>query len=279
MNKKLLLGALIGAGVSMLNKRMRQQPQAPSGAPGESVPPPDFSRVPPPDAGRAGPDSASLDDILARAGQSGGLSGGAIPAGAGGAGMLIEIARRVLAQVQQQGGASGKPDGDSGLNDILGQIFGRAGGKFSARGPGGPGGNTGGWSNPQGRIFGFADSGTGEQGEEQAEALLRAMIAAAQADSRIDEAELRNIAGALEGKLDSADLEEFRELLTQPVDMDQVIARVNDPATALNIYLVSAMTIDEDNPQEKAYMDRLAQKLGISERAVETIERQLPRAA
>ncbi|MCW8127865.1 tellurite resistance TerB family protein [Microbulbifer halophilus] len=293
MDKKLLLGALIGAGISMLNKKARQQPQAPSGAPGGGkIPPPDFSRVPPPNPEQAGPDSTSLDDILSRAGKSGGatpggsrngspgdISGGGIPAGAGGAGMLIEMARRVFEQMQQQGGTAGKDGGapaGASLDDILGQIFGRAGGKFSPQGPGGPGGNTGGWSNPRERIFGFADSGAGAHGEEQADALLRAMVAAAQADGRIDEKEQRNITGALEGKLDSADLEELRQLLTQPVDMDQVIARVNDPATALNLYLVSAMTINEDNPREKAYMDRLAEKLGISEEAVRTIERQLP---
>ncbi|WP_250460426.1 DUF533 domain-containing protein [Microbulbifer litoralis] len=295
MNKKLLLGALIGAGVSMLNKKMRQQPQAPSGAPGgRPVPPPDFSRVPPPDTGRAGPDDTSLDDILTRGGRSasgaapgggglGDISGGTAPAGAGGAGMLIEIARRVFAQMQQQGGASGRPGGGSAgadnLNDVLGEIFGRMGGKFSPQGPGGPGGNSGGWSDPQQRMFGFADSGSGGRGEEQADLLLRAMIAAAQADSRINANEQRNISRALEGKLDSAELEEFRQLLTQPVDMEQVVSRVNDPATALNIYLVSALTVDEWNPKEKAYMDALAEKLGISEQAVHTIEQQLPRAA
>ncbi|WP_193163688.1 DUF533 domain-containing protein [Microbulbifer hainanensis] len=284
MNKKLLLGALIGAGMSMLNKKLRQQPQK---SPIPDIPPPDFSRVPPPDPGHGGPDNTQLDDILARAGQRRGASpggggatggdifGGAVPAGAG-AGALIEIARRIFQQMQQQGaGRAGAPAGD--LANILGQIFGRASGKFGQQAPAGPGGSSGGWSAASGQLFGFAESRTGAHGEEQADVMLRGMVAAAQADGRIDADEQRNIAKALEGQLDSTDLEEFKQFLTTPVDLDQVVAGVNDPATAFNLYLVSAMTINEDNPREKQYMDRLAQKLGISEQAAQVIEQQIPR--
>ncbi|WP_226668873.1 tellurite resistance TerB family protein [Microbulbifer aggregans] len=306
MNKKLLLGALIGAGISMLNKKIRAQ-QAP--APG--TPPPDFSKVPAPDSG----DGPSLDDILARAGKPGGLGGGwqgqtppsgqaapqgpgggdifggAVPAGAGagGAAVLMEMARRIFEQMQkqqQQGGTPGGATGGAaggGLGDILGQIFGRADGKFGQKGPQGPQSSPGSWQQMQprgkGGLFGFVDADSGAEGgdDQQAETMLKAMIAAAQADGRIDAQEQENILQALQGQVDSSDLEGLRNLLTNPVGLDDVVAEVNDPATAFNLYLVSAMTINPDNAQERQYLDSLAQRLGISEDAARVIEQQIPR--
>ncbi|AOS96475.1 Inner membrane protein YebE [Microbulbifer aggregans] len=282
MNKKLLLGALIGAGISMLNKKKRQQAN-----PRLDTPPPDFSRVPPPNQRGTQADSASLDDIFgklqpggAAAAPSGGGMGGAVPGGAiaaGGMGVFAEIARRIFEQMQQSGGQApggAQPGGQSGgvLADILGQIFARNNGKFAQPGGGAKA------PEPSGQwgagLFQFAEAG--DQGDEQADLMVLAMVAAAQADGLIDEREQQNIVAALQDELDPSDLDELRQLLVRPVDMESIVSRVNDPATAFNLYLVSAMTINEDNPAEKQYMDTLAAKLGISEQAAEIIERQLP---
>lgn len=296
MNKKLLLGALIGAGMSMLNKKVRQQP-----APAPGKPPPDFSRVPAPDTSGA----PSLDDILARAGRPGGLGsaqaapgggqaapqggdifGGAIPAGAGagGAAVLMEMARRIFAQMQQKQAPGGMPGGGGGsLGDILGQIFGRAGGKFGQQGPEGPQSNPGNWQQMQprgkGGLFGFVntEAAGGDGDDQQAEAMLKAMIAAAQADGKIDPQEQQNILQALDGQVDPGDLDALRDLLTTPVDLTQVVEDADDPATAFNLYLVSAMTINPDNAAEWQYLEQLAENLGISEQAARVIEQQIPR--
>ena len=291
MNKKLLLGALIGAGISMLNKKKRQQP-----APAPNIPPPDFSKVPPPNPRGVGADGGSLDDILARGGLGGqktpgggpagggDIFGGAIPSGAGAAGgaaVLIDIARRIFAQAQQGGGAAapGNPPGAGGLNDILGQIFGRMNGKFGQQGPAGQPNKPDAWpdarSSGHGGLFGFAEPD--RSGEDQADLMLRAMVAAAQADGQIDTTEQKNIIGALQDQLDGTELEEFRQMLATPISIDEVLESVEDPATAFNLYLVSAMTIDQDNTREQQYMDALAQKLGISEQAAQMIESQIPR--
>ncbi|MCA0901233.1 tellurite resistance TerB family protein [Microbulbifer agarilyticus] len=162
-------------------------------------------------------------------------------------------------------------------------MFGGAGGKFGQQGPQGPRNNPGGWNKvqPQGKggLFGFVntEAADGTAGGEQAEVMLKAMVAAAQADGRIDEAEQRNVIQALEGQLDSSEMEGLRKFLTTPISMDEVVEAVDDPATAFNLYLVSAMTINPDNPQEKAYMAALADKLGISEQAAQVVEAQLPR--
>ncbi|WP_105104427.1 DUF533 domain-containing protein [Microbulbifer pacificus] len=306
MNKKLLLGALIGAGMSMLNRKMRQQ-SAPGGVSvgHPETGGPDFSKVPPPtQSGNS--DMPSLDDILARVGKPGSLNsdspspggdifGGAIPAGAGagGAAVLMEVARRIFAQMQQSGGlpgqapgggGSGQAAGGGGLGDILGQIFGRASGKFGQQSPQGPQTSPGNWQNMsprgEGGLFGFVntvDAPDEPGGENQADAMLKAMVAAAQADGRIDEAEQHNILQAVNGQLDSSDLDEFREFLTTPISMDEVVAAADNPATAFNLYLVSAMTANPDNAQERQYLDALAEKLGISEQAARVIEQQLPR--
>ncbi|WP_160153158.1 tellurite resistance TerB family protein [Microbulbifer sp. ALW1] len=334
MNKKLLLGALIGAGMSMLNKKIRQQSAPSAGVPPKDFNRPDFSKVPPPQQ----PGGPNLDDILARAGQPGGLNpggtpsgqvggqaggapggdifGGAIPAGAGagGAAVLMELARRIFAQMQQSGGAipggsipggtvpggSGQSPGGGmgsgmggagggGLGEILGQIFGRANGKFGQQGPEGPKKNPGNWqgssssSQGPGGLFGFVNTAEGSGakdlngGEGQADAMLKAMVAAAQADGRIDESEQRNILQALDGQLEASALDEFRQFLTQPISIDDVVSEARDPATAFNLYLVSAMTINPDNAQERQYMEALAEKLGISEQAAQVIEQQIPR--
>ncbi|SEA20249.1 DUF533 domain-containing protein [Microbulbifer marinus] len=272
MNKKLLLGALIGAGISMLNKKRRQAP--PTETP--HIPPPDFSRVPPPTSTRA-PQDSGLDNVFGGRAQP-----GAVPT-VGGAAVLMDIARRIFQQMQQRGttGASaGTPAGTGDLNDILGQIFGRLNGKFGQQGPLGQGTDASAWRKAgQSGMLGFAANDSSPHGQEQAELMLHAMVAAAQADGRIDEQEQRNILGALEGQLDRAELRELQRLLTTPVDIDQVVDRVQDPATAFDVYLVSAMTINEDNPREHAYMDQLAAKLGISEEAAHLIEAQVPHAA
>ncbi|SHF37369.1 Protein of unknown function [Microbulbifer donghaiensis] len=294
MNKKLLLGALIGAGISMLNKRRRQAPQAQA----PNIPPPDFSRVPPPTTTGA-PQDSGLDDIFGRrarpgapgtaaspggpsGGASGDIFGGAIPAG-GGAAVLMDIARRIFQQMQQggrTGASSGTPGASGNLNDILGQIFGRLNGKFGQQGPMGQGGDSGAWRKAgRGGLFGFAANDSSPHGQEQAELMLHAMVAAAQADGEIDAQEQRNILGALEGQLERSELRELQQLLATPVNIDEVLERVQDPATAFDIYLVSAMTINEDNAREHAYMDELAAKLGISEEAAHLIEEQVPHAA
>lgn len=282
MNKKLLLGALIGAGMSLLNKKRRQQEN-----PKLDMPPPDFSRVPPPNQRGVQSDSASLDDIFGKLGQggasaapggAGGSAAGPGAAAAGGIGVFAEIARQVFQQMQQQSGGQrpggAQPGGQPGgaLGDILGQIFARNNGKFAQ--PGGAAKTTespGQWGSG---LFQFVDEG--DRADEQADLMLRAMVAAAQADGRIDPQEQQNIVGALQEQLDPSELDEFRQLLVQPIDVDSIVSQVNDPATAFNLYLVSAMTINEDNPSEKQYMDSLAEKLGISERAAEIIEQQVP---
>lgn len=96
--------------------------------------------------------------------------------------------------------------------------------------------------------------------------LLRAMIAAANADSVIDEQERSRILN----KFESMDLSEeehsfiVKELLS-PGSLDQIVSQVDSSETAVQIYSVSLMAIEVDTDAERSYMDALARRLNITD--------------
>lgn len=96
--------------------------------------------------------------------------------------------------------------------------------------------------------------------------LIRAMIAAANADGVIDAQERANILD----RLKSADLSgEERDFIVQellsPQDLEAIAAAVTTPGLARQVYLVSLMTIEVDTEAEQRYLDKLARRLGLNE--------------
>jgi uncharacterized membrane protein YebE (DUF533 family) len=94
--------------------------------------------------------------------------------------------------------------------------------------------------------------------------LIRAMIAAANADGQITPDERQRIMG----KLDQAGAgpEERRVLegeLQNPRSVEQIVREVHDPATAEQIYLASRIAMNPDTGAERAYLDFLAARLEI----------------
>jgi uncharacterized membrane protein YebE (DUF533 family) len=101
-------------------------------------------------------------------------------------------------------------------------------------------------------------------GDAQAMLLIRAMIAAANADGQITPDERQRIMG----KLDQAGAgpEERRVLegeLQNPRSVDQIVREVRDQATAEQVYLASRIAMNPDTGAEKAYLDFLAARLEI----------------
>lgn len=101
-------------------------------------------------------------------------------------------------------------------------------------------------------------------GDAQAMLLIRAMIAAANADGEItpDERQL------ITGKLDQAGAgpEERRVLegeLQNPRSVDQLVREVHDQETAEQVYLASRIAMDSDTAAEKAYLTFLGSRLEI----------------
>ena len=94
--------------------------------------------------------------------------------------------------------------------------------------------------------------------------LIRAMIAAANADGEITPDERQMITGKLDqagaGPDERAVLE--REL-ESPRSADQIVREVHDQETAEEVYLASRIAMNPDTSAEKAYLDFLAARLEI----------------
>ena len=117
-------------------------------------------------------------------------------------------------------------------------------------------------------------------GSREAEALgltlLRAMVAAAQADGRLDGRERHAIyerVGSLD--LSEADKAELLAQLNRPIDMSGLVATAGTPEIAAEIYTASLLAIDLDTPAERAYLAMLAARLGLPEELVASIHREL----
>jgi len=111
---------------------------------------------------------------------------------------------------------------------------------------------------------------------EDAVLLIRAMIAAANADGAIDETE-RN---AILERLRTVDLSpEEQVFVTQelfsPADLDTIVAGVHSPDLARQVYTVSLMAIEVDTDRERQYMDALAGRMNLDAQTVAQIERSL----
>lgn len=100
--------------------------------------------------------------------------------------------------------------------------------------------------------------------ERHAQAMLRAMIAAAKSDGHLDARE-RELLHTEMARL-NADAETrawFDAELAKPVEPDDVAAGATSPQMAVEIYLTSLLVIDEATTMERAYLDALARSLKL----------------
>lgn len=120
--------------------------------------------------------------------------------------------------------------------------------------------------------------------EELGKTLVRAMIAAAKADGRIDANEKDAIFERLNTMTLSAEEKAWVfDELASPLDINAVVARADTPAHAAEIYAASLVAISADTPAEQAYLEALAAKLKLDPALVAEIHRtageKLPAAA
>lgn len=99
--------------------------------------------------------------------------------------------------------------------------------------------------------------------------MLRAMIQAAKADGKIDEAEKERLMAHL-GDLDDEERQFIREQMAAPVD-PQGLAKAVPSGLEAQTYLMSLMAIDFDSKAEAQYLHQLAQALGLNQQAVNQI--------
>ncbi len=106
--------------------------------------------------------------------------------------------------------------------------------------------------------------------------LIRAMIAAANADGVIDAQER----GQIMEKLKTADLSKeeqqfiVNELLA-PQDAQSIVGSVRNPEMASQVYAASLLAITVDTQAEQQYLSNLAEQLGLDAKTINSIHQQL----
>lgn len=102
--------------------------------------------------------------------------------------------------------------------------------------------------------------------------LTRAIIAAAKADGQIDAEESQKILDQINGlELASEDKMFLLEEYGRPLDIRGLVDSVDTPEHAVEVYAASLLTLDPPTPAEKAYLDTLAQELGLATALVNEI--------
>jgi len=106
--------------------------------------------------------------------------------------------------------------------------------------------------------------------------LIRAMIAAARADGRMDAQESQVIFQRIESLgLDNASQNVLVQEMGHPVDMDAIVNSATSPEVASEIYIASLLAIDVDTAAEKAYLAMLAARLQLPPQLVTELDSQV----
>ena len=113
--------------------------------------------------------------------------------------------------------------------------------------------------------------------ENEAEIIVKAMINAAKADGRIDDAEVKKIIGKLqEDGLSEQEKQFFIQEASKPLDINELIKSAKGrPELAAQIYAASLLAIEVDTPAEKEYMQQLAKGLCLDSQVIEHIHQLL----
>lgn len=108
---------------------------------------------------------------------------------------------------------------------------------------------------------------------ESAALYIRAMIAAAAADGRIDAAEQAKILGGLKQAGVDAEAEAFlANELNNPASVEDLAGAVTSPEEAVQLYTAARMAIEPDTRGEQAYLASLAAALGVDNKLAAHID-------
>ncbi|MBN2630547.1 MAG: tellurite resistance TerB family protein [Rhodobacteraceae bacterium] len=157
--------------------------------------------------------------------------------------------------------------GSGGIGDLLGAVLGGGamggalGGLTDALTGGQSGGQSGSIARPQ----------ITPEVEQEAEAavLLRAMIMAAKADAKLDEAEKAQLLGSV-GDASKAEIAFINRELSAPVDVEDLLKDV-PRGMEEKVYMASVMAIRLDEQAEAKYLHTLAQALGLNQQEVNAL--------
>lgn len=108
---------------------------------------------------------------------------------------------------------------------------------------------------------------TGESAEQRAIILLKAMVAAAHADGKLNDEE-RAMINAYDDKLSDS----VEELIASPLSVKELASLSTSSQTSHEIYAVSARIANGLNLKERAYLDKLAIALRLDPEVAARIE-------
>ncbi|WP_432754253.1 tellurite resistance TerB family protein [Pseudomonas sp. WMBT8] len=241
--------------------------------------------------------SALLEQLL-RAGQASMSQQGGSAAPQGGAGGLGGLGG-LLGGLLRGGGSAPSASGGGGLGDLLGGLGGMLGGTQAGGSSQTRSGGTNyaalaslgmmafqayqAWQRQQAsapqQALQTVDQLSGAEVEAHSHAVLRALIAAAKADGRIDEKEKALISQEIGRHTDDPDLQQWLDAqVAKPLDATDFAEYANDPAVAAEVYLASVMLVDDQQVTERNYLNELADALGIKPELQLHLEQQAKQA-
>lgn len=109
--------------------------------------------------------------------------------------------------------------------------------------------------------------------------LIKAMIAAAQADGHIDATEQQRIFTAVEEMDVSTEVKGvIFDLLQQQITVEELAVDAETIEQRSELYLASCLVIDPDHPSEQAHLEQLAAVLELPEGLAQQLQWQAQRA-
>lgn len=108
------------------------------------------------------------------------------------------------------------------------------------------------------------DTDTDARGDDFRLVVLRAMISASLSDGHVDREEHQRIRTTIDGYGLAADEKSaLYDYFSAPADPAAIAGLARTEEQKAEIYLASALSIDPDTEQERAYLDTLSAKLGL----------------
>ena len=102
---------------------------------------------------------------------------------------------------------------------------------------------------------------------------IRAMIAAAAADGRIDAREQQKILGGLQqAGMNEAAQQFLSKEINNPATVEDLAAAVSSPQDAVQVYTAARVAVDVDNDEEHEFLGHLAEALGIDDKLAAQVD-------
>jgi uncharacterized membrane protein YebE (DUF533 family) len=120
----------------------------------------------------------------------------------------------------------------------------------------------------------------GQEQERRGLEILQAMIMAARADGHIDGEERALLTREIENLGPDDELHAWiQQQFSAPLDAQALARSADSPQASREIYIVSAVIVEEQNPMERAWLDQLASALKLEPALTRELEQQVQAAA